>query len=59
MSQNEYFWSVTYVWNGLEALLEYDFGQIWHEDFDFELQMPHLNGKRAKIQLASLVGEND
>ena len=25
----------------------------------FELQMPHLNGKWAKIQLASLVGEND
>jgi hypothetical protein len=38
LSQNEYFWYITYVWNRLEALLEYDFGQIWHEDFEFELQ---------------------
>ena len=32
-SQNEYFWFIAYVWNIIEALLRYHFGQIWHADF--------------------------
>ena len=55
--------------NNIDPLLMYetDLKRYWNMilvKFDMKtlilsFKMPHLNGKRAKIQLASLVGEND